>query len=283
MQINTLPTMPTHLPTSSSTFSHTPSARHYNSALSIWLSVDPMADKYPRVSPYVYCANNPVRLVDVDGRKVKPFGEEALQMIKNTLKEEDRAYVRINKRGYINKRILLSHKSNSLNYNNLKELVKAKKSIEIHLMDEFTFRNSEGELKTEKQNYYTYEQALRDCAELGLTEFMGITKDIDTKSVNGLSTGESGALGYTYFPEGNGVYSSYNDNITVFVNKKLSDIGAAETYCHEANGHVLLYLRNGGDIDGASHHFLPTNEDGNKTLVDMILSSRKETLINMKP
>lgn len=43
-------------------------ARYYNSDISIWLSVDPLADKYPGVSPYVYCANNPVRLVDPDGR-----------------------------------------------------------------------------------------------------------------------------------------------------------------------------------------------------------------------
>ena len=43
-------------------------ARYYNSDLSIWLSVDPLADKYPGVSPYTYCANNPVRLVDPDGR-----------------------------------------------------------------------------------------------------------------------------------------------------------------------------------------------------------------------
>ena len=47
---------------------HSPAARHYNSALFIWLSVDPMADKYPSTSTYVYCANNPVRLVDADGR-----------------------------------------------------------------------------------------------------------------------------------------------------------------------------------------------------------------------
>ena len=43
-------------------------ARHYHPTLSIWLSVDPMADKYPGVSPYLYCGNNPVRLVDEDGR-----------------------------------------------------------------------------------------------------------------------------------------------------------------------------------------------------------------------
>ncbi len=47
-----------------------PAARHYHPALSIWLSVDPMADKYPGVSPYVYCGNNPVRLVDPDGRDI---------------------------------------------------------------------------------------------------------------------------------------------------------------------------------------------------------------------
>ena len=43
-------------------------ARYYNSDLSIWLSVDPLSDKYPNLSPYTYCANNPVRMVDEDGR-----------------------------------------------------------------------------------------------------------------------------------------------------------------------------------------------------------------------
>ena len=47
-----------------------PTARHYHPTLSIWLSVDPMADKYPSTSPYTYCGNNPVRLVDPDGREI---------------------------------------------------------------------------------------------------------------------------------------------------------------------------------------------------------------------
>ncbi len=49
-----------------------PAARHYHPTLSIWLSVDPMSDKYPGVSPYTYCGNNPVRLVDPDGREINP-------------------------------------------------------------------------------------------------------------------------------------------------------------------------------------------------------------------
>ena len=44
-------------------------ARYYAPAtLAAWLSVDPMADKYPSISPYAYCAWNPLKLVDPDGR-----------------------------------------------------------------------------------------------------------------------------------------------------------------------------------------------------------------------
>ena len=42
-------------------------SRYYSSDLSIWLSVDPMSAKYPSLSPYIYCANNPVKLVDPNG------------------------------------------------------------------------------------------------------------------------------------------------------------------------------------------------------------------------
>ena len=45
-------------------------SRYYSSDLSIWLSVDPMSDKYPSLSPYTYCANNPIKLVDPNGEEV---------------------------------------------------------------------------------------------------------------------------------------------------------------------------------------------------------------------
>ena len=47
-------------------------ARYYDSDLSgLFLSVDPMADKYPNISPYAYCAWNPVKLVDPYGKEVE--------------------------------------------------------------------------------------------------------------------------------------------------------------------------------------------------------------------
>ena len=47
-------------------------SRYYSSDLSVWLSVDPMAGKYPSLSPYTYCADNPVRVVDPNGEEIDP-------------------------------------------------------------------------------------------------------------------------------------------------------------------------------------------------------------------
>ena len=43
-------------------------ARMDNPAIGLWTQVDPLAEKYYNVSPYVYCAGNPIRYVDPDGR-----------------------------------------------------------------------------------------------------------------------------------------------------------------------------------------------------------------------
>jgi RHS repeat-associated protein len=52
-------------------------ARYYDAGLSIWLSacaersrsMDPMADKFPNESPYMYVSNNPILYIDPDGRE----------------------------------------------------------------------------------------------------------------------------------------------------------------------------------------------------------------------
>ena len=55
-------------------------ARYYDSVpiaigMSVWLSVDPLADKYPSMSPFMYTAGNLVMLVDPDGKKIWIFGK----------------------------------------------------------------------------------------------------------------------------------------------------------------------------------------------------------------
>jgi RHS repeat-associated protein len=43
-------------------------ARYYEPRVSVWLSVDPLAHEFPSWTPYHYVHNNPVNLVDPDGR-----------------------------------------------------------------------------------------------------------------------------------------------------------------------------------------------------------------------
>jgi len=69
-------------------------ARGYYVAMNSWTSVDPLAEKHPEISPYVYCAGNPVRYVDPDGRDFIVLsmnkGNQELRRIK--MDGEDRYY-----------------------------------------------------------------------------------------------------------------------------------------------------------------------------------------------
>ena len=47
-------------------------ARYYESSSGRWLSADPLADDHPEESPYVYCSDNPVNIVDDDGMDDAP-------------------------------------------------------------------------------------------------------------------------------------------------------------------------------------------------------------------
>ncbi len=59
----------------------------------MWISVDPMADKYPSISPYAYCAWNPVKLVDPDGREVGDFLNEKGVVIGTDGKDDGKKYL----------------------------------------------------------------------------------------------------------------------------------------------------------------------------------------------
>ena len=50
---------------------------------------DPYADKYPHLSPYLYCAANPLRYVDPGGCEFNIIDFKVQKTIKNTLSKED--------------------------------------------------------------------------------------------------------------------------------------------------------------------------------------------------
>jgi len=49
-------------------------ARYYDARIGRWLQVDPLGEKYPKLSPYVYCENKPLILKDINGKQGVYFG-----------------------------------------------------------------------------------------------------------------------------------------------------------------------------------------------------------------
>ena len=42
-------------------------ARQYNPVTARWDRMDPLCEKYYSISPYAYCADNPMKFIDPDG------------------------------------------------------------------------------------------------------------------------------------------------------------------------------------------------------------------------
>lgn len=59
----------------------------------MWLSVDPMADKYPSISPYAYCNWNPIKLVDPDGNEFADFFDRQGKYLGNDGKNDGKVYM----------------------------------------------------------------------------------------------------------------------------------------------------------------------------------------------
>lgn len=50
-------------------------ARNYDAATCRFTTIDPLAEKYYDVNPYVYCMGNPINFIDPDGKKVRMYVE----------------------------------------------------------------------------------------------------------------------------------------------------------------------------------------------------------------
>ena len=243
-------------------------ARLYDPRTAAWLSQDPMAEKYYPISPYVYCAGNPVNLVDIRGLEVLPRSAIELEIIRNTLPEDARLFVQLNENGLIDKELLSQYPRDNFNVQNLSDLVYSEKTIAFSVSDHFDYYDSHGLFHDDgRLSYGGYDEAF---------------KDINFESVSGLTTGEMGNYGKTLFPDLNGLQNSSSNSIEIYLHPSLSVIGAAEAFSHEGYGHALLYVRNGYDHNGASHQPVGMH-DTNTILVKMILKARQETVKNVQP
>ena len=243
-------------------------ARYYEPKLSLWMSTDPLQEKYPFSSTYCYAANNPIKFIDPNGKAVKPNGPLAMSIILNTLPKDARQYITIDKDGYLDLDVMYQYNGNSENFNSLKTLVESDYDIHVTTHEETKYVLN-GKTSIEKF------MPVEICEDF---------KDTNFTSSIGNTTGETGKLGVTYMPTGGSSGKADADSpnsIHININPSLSSTGAAETFSHEGYGHALIFVESGGDRNRAIHHFEGTH-DTNIELVDKSISARKETIKNME-
>ena len=76
-------------------------ARYYDPRTSLWLSTDPMELKYPNISTYAYCLNNPIKNIDLEGES--PLSALLKYVTKKGEKEGIQYYVKHNIRNRLQK------------------------------------------------------------------------------------------------------------------------------------------------------------------------------------
>ena len=110
-------------------------ARYQDPRTSVWLSVDPLFEKYPGISPYAYCLNNPLKYTDPTGMEVEA-DELSQNNIKYTLTNQEAKYVRFDKNGVLDKDRLNKSKSTSENMTALKALANSEITYSFQVVDE---------------------------------------------------------------------------------------------------------------------------------------------------
>ena len=77
-------------------------AREYDPTTGMFTSMDPHCEKYYHISPYAYCAGNPVRYVDPDGRYIRVSGSADFRTwVLSTLQMLTNDRLTLSKNGYI--------------------------------------------------------------------------------------------------------------------------------------------------------------------------------------
>ncbi|WP_349677262.1 RHS repeat-associated core domain-containing protein [Bacteroides sp. UBA939] len=213
-------------------------ARQYDGALGRFMTMDPMAEKYYSMSPYAYCANNPINYIDLHGDSLTLVGgnvQEIITAIYHGLEDKTSISMKFNN-GVLDPTSIAEQASNTSD-------VFLQDMYEIAInptMVELSFSNN----NTYMMNGQKVTEEFAAPYDVNTSEFGDDYENLLRSWGQPLGKSINGNLGQTLIP-GNvstSGKSSTNGNVQVIVNSKGSLNHRAVGLVHEF-AHVVLYMR----------------------------------------
>ena len=209
-------------------------ARQYNPVTVRWDRMDRFATKYYHLSPYTYCAGNPVNAIDVNGDSIRIDNIElqsALDLalgVQDVLKYNNGVLVPESMTDIINKGNAFADDLYNLAINN--------QMIDVSLSEKNTYLLNGVQVSKE------FDSPADDSPR----EYL-LKETLKTWEEQGWSTGKCirGNLGQTLFPTESPISGkkSLTNNVSVVINAKGTANHRAVGLVHEFS-HVALYLSN---------------------------------------
>ena len=198
-------------------------ARAYDPVSCIFMQVDPMAEKYYGMTPYGYCAGNPIGVCDPQGDTLKFLDGSSIEAMINALPANANYNFSL-ENGKI-KSFSSSSNLADLLLNDLSEIVSSEQMVEVCTNVSFTTFDS---------RVWTFDNAPYDYDD---------TNDLLNSGTNikPLGLHIQGNTGQSLFPV-NGAKRSPDSNIHIVINAKGQLNHRSVGFVHEL-GHVVLFLR----------------------------------------
>jgi RHS repeat-associated protein len=166
-------------------------ARHYQADIARWGGVDGRASKYISSSPYHYCANNPVRFLDVDGNEYTPDADAWATRIGTAAQDGiDKATAEISR--------LMSGRNASKNLNKLANKIKEQLTVIGKYSD---VQKELTNMRESSQLYHTSSISGNNgtsTTTFGFMEHQGTTRGVVTMNINSDSPNELGSAAHEF-------------------------------------------------------------------------------------
>ena len=241
-------------------------ARYMNPRTSLWYGVDPLAEKYPSVSSLIYCFDNPIKFIDPDGKKVWLGTDEnsltSLDLIRGTLPENERSFIQIDKKGYINQEIIESglNESSSTNFKDLVTIVRDPRTIKYYgLSSGANMQYDETNMANFTKTFIGFDSPTHgSTVDLLIRQALDRDKNLNADDMRNLYISQgfsesyrvTGNMGITLRPDNEqGAYPNKNKrSISSYIEVYTSNVGTTklDQYAnagHEFYNHVLFYLQ----------------------------------------